>query len=243
MLWYQDIYLDVAQEYQRRGDPRALTMMKRGLAHCLYHNEGDNAEPFLRDIAEVFLWLGKCDEALSFYTAMIRNEPNNIWHYNSIALTFVDSGLARLGVEASERGLSLISATGDPERLEGQFRNSLARLVADTATDRVQDVEPTILIDFRNSLKLGFDAGLGRPYPMLAHELVPDVSSMPVKGPAEMPTLPPTSAQRLEPSAQRHEAPSRAQLLKRNEPCWCGSGKKYKNCHMRADRYSRRNQS
>jgi len=25
-------------------------------------------------------------------------------------------------------------------------------------------------------------------------------------------------------------------LLGRNEPCWCGSGKKYKHCHMKADR-------
>jgi preprotein translocase subunit SecA len=24
--------------------------------------------------------------------------------------------------------------------------------------------------------------------------------------------------------------------LGRNDPCWCGSGKKYKHCHMRADR-------
>jgi preprotein translocase subunit SecA len=23
--------------------------------------------------------------------------------------------------------------------------------------------------------------------------------------------------------------------LGRNDPCWCGSGKKYKNCHMRED--------
>ncbi|MCJ7549685.1 MAG: SEC-C domain-containing protein, partial [Anaerolineae bacterium] len=23
--------------------------------------------------------------------------------------------------------------------------------------------------------------------------------------------------------------------LSRNEPCWCGSGKKYKQCHMRQD--------
>jgi preprotein translocase subunit SecA len=23
--------------------------------------------------------------------------------------------------------------------------------------------------------------------------------------------------------------------LKRNDPCWCGSGKKYKHCHMKAD--------
>ncbi|MET0385307.1 MAG: SEC-C metal-binding domain-containing protein, partial [Polyangiales bacterium] len=21
----------------------------------------------------------------------------------------------------------------------------------------------------------------------------------------------------------------------RNDPCWCGSGKKYKHCHMRSD--------
>lgn len=24
--------------------------------------------------------------------------------------------------------------------------------------------------------------------------------------------------------------------LGRNDPCWCGSGKKYKNCHMHSDR-------
>ncbi|CAG0944383.1 partial Protein translocase subunit SecA, partial [Anaerolineae bacterium] len=23
--------------------------------------------------------------------------------------------------------------------------------------------------------------------------------------------------------------------LGRNDPCWCGSGKKYKNCHMQSD--------
>ena len=30
-------------------------------------------------------------------------------------------------------------------------------------------------------------------------------------------------------------APAQKQL-KRNDPCWCGSGKKYKHCHMKADR-------
>ncbi|HKZ85193.1 MAG TPA: SEC-C domain-containing protein [Anaerolineae bacterium] len=29
-------------------------------------------------------------------------------------------------------------------------------------------------------------------------------------------------------------------LLGRNEPCWCGSGKKYKHCHMKADHGSER---
>ena len=26
--------------------------------------------------------------------------------------------------------------------------------------------------------------------------------------------------------------------LGRNDPCWCGSGKKYKTCHMRSDEES-----
>jgi uncharacterized protein YchJ len=28
--------------------------------------------------------------------------------------------------------------------------------------------------------------------------------------------------------------------LGRNEPCWCGSGKKYKHCHMKADQSGER---
>jgi uncharacterized protein YecA (UPF0149 family) len=30
------------------------------------------------------------------------------------------------------------------------------------------------------------------------------------------------------------------QLPGRNEPCWCGSGKKYKQCHLRKDSEDRR---
>ncbi|RIL10385.1 hypothetical protein DCC79_08140, partial [bacterium] len=30
------------------------------------------------------------------------------------------------------------------------------------------------------------------------------------------------------------EAPA-AGRIGRNDPCWCGSGKKYKQCHMRSD--------
>jgi len=29
--------------------------------------------------------------------------------------------------------------------------------------------------------------------------------------------------------------PPEAQDMQRNEPCWCGSGKKYKKCHQPSD--------
>ncbi|OQA46799.1 MAG: preprotein translocase subunit SecA [Chloroflexi bacterium ADurb.Bin325] len=35
--------------------------------------------------------------------------------------------------------------------------------------------------------------------------------------------------------SQRQPVRSAKSELGRNDPCWCGSGKKYKNCHMRAD--------
>jgi hypothetical protein len=35
---------------------------------------------------------------------------------------------------------------------------------------------------------------------------------------------------------RRNTPPQSAANLGRNEPCWCGSGKKYKHCHFDADR-------
>jgi hypothetical protein len=41
-LWYEDMFFDVAQEYRMRGDPHAVDLKKRGLAHNLRHTEGIN---------------------------------------------------------------------------------------------------------------------------------------------------------------------------------------------------------
>jgi hypothetical protein len=34
----------------------------------------------------------------------------------------------------------------------------------------------------------------------------------------------------------RRRPPEWAEQLGRNDPCWCGSGKKYKRCHYESDR-------
>ncbi|MBU0638656.1 MAG: SEC-C domain-containing protein [Planctomycetes bacterium] len=34
----------------------------------------------------------------------------------------------------------------------------------------------------------------------------------------------------------RPRPPEAARKLDRNDPCWCGSGKKYKKCHYEEDR-------
>jgi preprotein translocase subunit SecA len=37
------------------------------------------------------------------------------------------------------------------------------------------------------------------------------------------------------PPPERQEPVTKKQLPGRNDPCWCGSGKKYKNCHLAED--------
>lgn len=38
-----------------------------------------------------------------------------------------------------------------------------------------------------------------------------------------------------QPARRLAQMPSKARAVGRNDPCWCGSGKKYKHCHMRQD--------
>jgi len=234
MLWYEDIYFEVAQEYWMKDDRRAVELMKRGLAHNLRYNGGNNADNFLRDLAETYLRLGELDQGLTMFAALMRNDPADIWTYNVIALTFNRFGLAELGIEATRRGLELIEATGDPEGLQDQFVESLDDLRQSERRGREAEADPTVVADFRAALALDFDAGRRRPITELCRELVPDLDRVPVKGPPGMPDLPPP------PVLDRGRRSRRAdQKLGRNDPCWCGSGKKYKHCHRRSDRGKR----
>ncbi|MFO7916450.1 MAG: SEC-C metal-binding domain-containing protein, partial [Anaerolineae bacterium] len=41
-------------------------------------------------------------------------------------------------------------------------------------------------------------------------------------------------------ASEKSEARRRLRELGRNDPCWCGSGKKYKHCHLREDQQEAR---
>ncbi len=191
LVWYEDIFFDVAQEYRLKGDPHAVDLMKRGLAHNLRYNDGDNGDGFLRDLAETYLWAGALDEGLALFTAVLRNDPAGIWTYNVIGLTFDHFGLTTLGIEATRRGLEVLDATGDPEELRDQFLDTLRRLEESNRPDKEGSVDPSVLADFRTALALDLDAGEGRPIFELCHELVPDLDHVPVKREPQPSDLPP----------------------------------------------------
>lgn len=231
LLWYEEIYHDVAQEYRLQGDPHAIELLKRGLAHDLRYHEGMNAASFLRELAETYVWLGELDQGLVIFTALLRNDPADIWTYNVIALTFDRSGPVELGIEVIRRGLALLEVTGDPEKLHDQLVETLEEMRQSEKRGREAEVDPTVLADFRAALALDFDAGQHKPISELCRELVPDLDHVPIKEPQRAPDLPPRTALRQGLRSRRA-----GRKRGRNDPCWCGSGKKYKHCHMWSDR-------
>jgi hypothetical protein len=81
---------------------------------------------------------------------------------------------------------------------------------------------------------LEFNAGKPRSSEALCRELVPDIDEMPVKRPLEPSDFPlPDRAAILEEMRGATRVPE--ETPGRNDPCWCGSGKKYKYCHLRED--------
>jgi tetratricopeptide (TPR) repeat protein len=188
LVWYEDIYFDVAQQYRMRGDRQALEWMKRGLAHDLQYYEAGNAANFLRDLAETHLWLAEPEPALALFTALLRHDPGDIWTYNSLALSLGRCGLAELGLAAAHRGLELLDATGDPEQLRGQFSNLIAGLERDHKEIPAAQVDPAIKAAFLQALGLDFTARQGTSLAALCREVVPGLDAVPVKRPAVSPT-------------------------------------------------------
>jgi hypothetical protein len=88
---------------------------------------------------------------------------------------------------------------------------------------READVSPQVLADFRRALTLDFDASQPYSIQQLCKTLIPEFKKVPRKIPKSPPLLP--------------TAPGRMVRIRpgRNDPCWCGSGKKYKRCHMKTD--------
>jgi hypothetical protein len=230
MLLYEDIFWDVAQASRRDSDREAIYWLKCALAHNLYHNDGDWVVSLLRDLAEVYSSVGDLDTGLRMFITLLHHDPADIWTYNVMAISFDDFGLTEVGAEATRRGLELLDVHGDPEDLRDQLNDCLERCRTSERHGREAKVTPTVLAEVRAALEFDFDDGKPRTPKALCRELVPDLDEMPVKRPM-------TPADFASPDRpHRPQSVSSGRRLGRNDPCWCGSGKKYKHCHRRSDR-------
>jgi tetratricopeptide (TPR) repeat protein len=105
---------------------------------------------------------------------------------------------------------------GDYERAEAIMRQALARPDLDRPTDVLERLEDLYAKWGKTAQRAATAAELARLRPPVQRQIRQKLSSL-WKKPQDSPK---TSQPRP----------------KRNDPCWCGSGKKYKHCHMKQDR-------
>lgn len=191
MLWYEGIAFDLGQEYRGRDNARALTWFKRGLAHNLRYNQGDNAEVFLRDIGETLLTAGDLPAGLEIFIGLLANNPASAWTYNHIALCFGDVGLQNYGLKAARRGLRLLKHMDDEVApLRKQLREFMTQLRTESRPRQDHKLPPALRQKMDDALNLPFESGQMWPPAQLSRTLLPDLDQVPVKRPPTMPTMP-----------------------------------------------------
>jgi hypothetical protein len=183
LLWYEDIYWEMAQFEHPEELSASRDWLVRGLAHNLQHHEGNSARSFLQDLAGAHLDAGELDRGLMVFSALLRQDPADIWVYNAIAISFDRYGLTEVGSQAAQRGLDLLEAKGDPENLRSQLEECLEEMQGEELRDRESEVTPEMLAAFRAALSLDFEATTKRPINVLSHELVPELAQIVVKRP------------------------------------------------------------
>jgi hypothetical protein len=190
MLWYEDIFWELAQGVRQDAPDETLDWLKRSLAHNLKFNGGDNGIPILRDLVDIYLEIGETEHGLNILTALLHHEPDDIWTYNLVAITFDRHGFFQLGIQATQRGLRLLDAKGDPEDLRSQLEECLEILQSSNSEEREADILPEVKQAFQTALELDFEAGKREPIADLCKQLIPDLERISVKSrlaPAQMP--------------------------------------------------------
>ena len=166
------------------------------------------------DIAECWLRAGRTDDAARLYAELRQREPGDVWLYDAAGFAYATIGDHRAALKWFTAGLELALATGDPERLVAQLdeARTISRGVLGLGPDEVTDRAAA----FRTQRWVRPTSWLPRAYQGLAP---PPVTACAHCG---WPTPPSTSG-----PVRTGRAGER---VLRNEPCWCGSGRKYKRC-------------
>lgn len=183
LLDYEEIFWELSQKSRDKTNEEAIDWLKRSLAHNLHFENGAYAPSTLRDLAELYLQVGQLDQGLHILTAVLLQNPADIWTYNIMAISFNQYGLTRLGSLAIQRGLQLIEIEGDKEELRSQLVNCQRNMQLGKEKDSESEINSLVLTRFQEALSLDFEAGQPVPIPLLCQELVPDLDRVPVKRP------------------------------------------------------------
>ncbi len=163
---------------------------------------------------------------------VILNAVDSLWIRHLTDLAVLQEGI---GLRAYGQQNPLVAFKKEAhemyQELLGRIQSQIARTLLLVPQAVPQPRRPRTLREFRPEVPMP-----GAPAPQPAPR--PSPAPRPA-APARPAAMPVPSGGRPRPAAPASPAapapPPTARKLGRNDPCWCGSGKKYKNCHWRQD--------
>lgn len=171
----------------------------------------ENAVTFLPGKGEALWQLGRREEAEAQYAAIVKNYPDDAWGY----------------IGWSDEYWLLNSSAKDYAKAEAILLQALER---PTLADRLYALERLHSLyeeweKDEEAAQVAQEMEKARNQRRVKQSRLPEYIRHP----------PPIPDELLYPSSLIEEVRKRPQQLGRNEPCWCGSGKKYKKCHWLAN--------
>jgi tetratricopeptide (TPR) repeat protein len=171
---------------------------------------GDNRYLNLRRAEGEALWrLGRQSEAEAVYRALVEKQPDEAWAYIGWSDEYY---LGSRTAKEYEKGETILLQALARPNLENRA-DALERLVDLYEEWGKPEKQAPFLIEQEE---------------ILGRKVTPKkLKSSPAKG---------KLAQLFGSSRSKPPKPDKTKKLRRNDPCWCGSGKKYKNCHLESDK-------
>lgn len=296
-LWLPECYGDLAQSFDRNGrHDDAIASQERAI------ELGWGGRPDPRsDIAEFHLRAGRAAEAAAIWAELKASDPDDVWLYNAVGLSYNEIGEHELAIAWLGEGIELAMRIGDPEGIISQLsdvrRQSLNALGREL-DELEQRVDPFMenwrseeqarkrrldrMTEFANSIPLAaatreagtavreavvvalswFPAGeyeqaierwpslaedwADIPHPDYCRRLDGNIKWMRNQGMPIRAVAPIVVEDYVAWCAEHDQDPDEARAAyaaeqmtdgeviwwppRRNEPCWCGSGRKYKKC-------------
>jgi len=220
-----ELHCELAETYDRLGRVEDALRHADVLAEQGYACAPD---PRCRR-AEILTRHGRLHEAAAIWDAVAQDTPEDVWVYNNAGLEYGAIGEHETALSWLTRALELAVRTGDPERLLGQLRDLRAATLTALSRDEdgLQTADPVMLSGPAGKTVRLRETGAARLLiaPLRASELRQWVADHEPdeENPAQL-------------RAQYAADLGRDRLGTipwppgRNEPCWCGSGRKYKKC-------------
>ena len=218
-----EVWSEISQIYRQRSEwDRAIDAWEHAI------KLGYRGAPHPRaEIAELNILAGRRDDGDAIYQQLVDRYPDDVWLYNSAALTYLDIGDHATALRWIHQALELSLDNGDPVGLVGQLADmrdralrGLSRDAEDELARRIESFVPT-----SRQWPSRFDETRGEVEPSTepcshcgailerVHWIATTGDGLTASTPTVTRTLPAASTK-----------------VPRNSPCPCGSGKKAKHC-------------